>query len=120
MQKRFSVILKCSLLSDILALLLSLLLSACIFYMDIPDKAITAILFFIIVLSGMAGGYTGAKVMETKGLLTGGTISIIFYIFLCMISAVLNNSLQLNTHMLIILLTATVSGMLGGVLGMPR
>lgn len=120
MQKRFSVILKCSALSVILELMMSLILSACIFYLDIPDKAVTAILFFIIVLSGMAGGYIGAKVMETKGLLTGGAISIIFYIFLCIISAIINKSFHSNTYMLIILITATISGMLGGVLGMPR
>ena len=120
MQKRFSVTVKGAILSLLVTLMLSTLLAALVCYGDIPDNAVTLLIFFIAALSCMAGAYAISKALGSKGLLTGAGMSIIYYIVLLVVSIILNKGFFANAHMLIMLVAATASGMLGGVLGMPR
>ena len=120
MKNRLSTTCKGAILSIIITVLLSLLLTALVYYGDIPDKAITALVFFIASISCITGAYSSAKVLSTRGLLTGGMLGIIYYILLLAGCLVITQSFALTSNMMIMLVSAMMSGMLGGVLGMPR
>ncbi|MEE0944871.1 MAG: TIGR04086 family membrane protein [Clostridia bacterium] len=120
MQKRLSVTLKGAILSLLVTFMLSTLLAALVCYGDVPDNAIIALIFFIAALSCMTGAYAISKALGSKGLLTGAGMSILYYIVLYLVSVILNKGVAANTHMLIMLVAVIASGMLGGVLGMPR
>lgn len=120
MKKRLSVIIKGVVLSLVLTLMLSALLAAAVFFGDISDNAITAFVFFIAALSCIAGAYASGKALESKGLITGGTLGLIYYIVLFFAAAIIKKNISSDSHMLIMLVAAVFSGMLGGVLGMPR
>lgn len=120
MKKRLSTTCKGAVLSIIITALLSLLLTALVFCGDIPDKAITALVFFIASLSCITGAYSSGKVLSSKGLVTGGMLGIIYYIILLAVCSVITKNFAITSNMMIMLVSVMMSGMLGGVLGMPR
>lgn len=120
MKKRITVTAKGALLSVIVTTMLALLLASLVSFGDIPDSAVIALIFFILALSCITGAYAAAKTLSSKGLLTGAALGIIYYIVLAIISLILTKSFSFNSHMLIMLISAMLAGMLGGVLGMPR
>ncbi len=120
MQKRFSVILKGAILSLILTVMFAALLAALMYFWDIADATASALVFIIAAVSCMAGAYASGKALGSKGLLTGAGVGIVYYIVLCIAALIIKKGVSVDTHTLIMLVAVTASGMLGGVLSMPR
>ncbi|MBQ7793123.1 MAG: TIGR04086 family membrane protein [Clostridia bacterium] len=120
MNKRVSVTLKGVVLALILTVMFSMLLAAAMYFFDVSDRTASALTFLIGALSCMSGAYAVGKAMESKGLATGGMLGIIYYIVLSAAAIIIKKELSLDAHTLIMLVCAAASGMLGGVLGMPR
>ncbi len=120
MNKRFSLILKGSLLALIITLLLSLLLTVCVYFFDVSDSFMTTAVFSVAVISCIFSAYAVASAIGSKGLLTGALLGLVYFLVLSVVAITLKRAISFNSHSLIMLVCTGASGMLGGVLGMPR
>lgn len=120
MRKRLVTTVKGAVLALILTVMFSLLLAAAMYFFDISDGAVSILIFLIAAISCTAGAYTACSALGSKGLATGAALGLIYYITLSLASLLIKKELSLDTHTLIMLAATTVSGMLGGVLAMPR
>ena len=117
---RFFGILKGVVFALIITTLLSAVLAAVMYFTDVSDGVSAVLVFLIGAASCASGAYAVCKAAGSKGLVTGGAVGMIFYIVLAAASLMIKKELSLDTHMLVMLAATVLSGMLGGVLGMPR
>ncbi len=120
MNKRFSLILKGGVLSVILTVMFSLLLALAVYFFDVSERLVTTLVFLVCSLSAMSGAYAASRALGSKGLLCGGAVGIIYYIVIAVLAFILKKGFSFDSHFLIMLVCSSSSGMLGGVLGMPR
>ncbi len=118
--KRLTITFKGAVLALILTLMFSLLLAAGMWLFDISDGLFSTLIFAIAAFSCMSGAYAVCKAIGSKGLLTGGLLGLIYYLILTVAAFFIKKDLGIDSHSLIMLVCAVLSGMLGGVLGMPR
>ncbi len=120
MKKRSVLILKGVILSLILSVFFSLLMAAIVWSVDIPDGLLRSLLFLIAAASAVCSSFAACKAAGSKGLFTGGTIGFLYYIVLLIIAVIIKGDFAFDLRACIMLITSLISGMLGGVLGMPR
>ncbi len=120
MQKRFVLVIKGVILALILSVLFSLLLSVIVYSLDIPDGLLRVLLFIVAAASAVCSAFAACRAAGSKGLLTGAAIGFLYYIALLIIAVIIKRDFSFDLRSVIMLFTALISGMLGGVLGMPR
>ena len=120
MQKRFVLVIKGVFLALILSVLFSLLLATLVYSLDIPDGLLRVLLFIVSALSAVFSAFAACKAAGSKGLLTGAAIGFLYYITLLIIAVIIKKDFSFDLRSVIMLFSALISGMLGGVLGMPR
>ena len=120
MQNKFSVILKGAVLSIVVCFILSAILAFLILKTDIYGKSEWALTFLFGVLPPMLGGFLSGKVLKEKGLLTGLSLSLIYYIILLGICLLLHGETVFSIHTLLMFLSILLSGIAGGIIAMPR
>lgn len=120
MKNRATLILKGGILALILSVLFSLLLAVAVWSLDIPEELLRILIFAIAAASAACSAFAACRSAGSKGLLTGGAIGVIFYIALLAVAVILKKEFSFDLRAVIMLITALISGMLGGVLGMPR
>lgn len=117
MNGRFFGILKGTFFALIFTVMLAALLAAVMYFAEIPDAAVTILIFVIGALSVAAGAFGVSKAAGSKGLATGAAVGFFYYIVLAAAALIIKKELALDTHMAIMFAAAIISGMLGGVLG---
>lgn len=120
MQNKSPTIFKGAILSIILCLILSAILALLVSKTDIYGKSEAALTFLITVIPVMAGAFSASKVLKEKGLITGLLLSLIYYIIMLAVAFVIKGSTALSAHTFLMLTATLLSGMAGGVIGMPR
>ena len=120
MNGRFFGILKGAFFALILTALFSALLAAVMYFLEVPDTAVTVLVFIIGAVSTAAGAFGVSRAAGSKGLATGAAVGFFYYIILAAAALIIKKELALDTHMAIMLAATVASGMLGGVMGMPR
>lgn len=120
MKNRATLILKGGILALILSVMFSLLLAVAVYSLDVPEGLLRALLFIIAAASSSCAAFAACKAAGSKGLLTGGSIGILYYIVLLIIAVIIKKEFSFDLRAVIMLITALISGMLGGVLSMPR
>lgn len=120
MFSRLVSMLKGALLALILTVIFALLLAAGTYFFEIADGAVTMVVFLIGAVSAAAGAYAVSRAQASKGLVTGGTVGLLYYLILAAAALVIKKEINLDAHMAIMLAATVISGMTGGVLGMPK
>ncbi len=103
--------------SILLTLILVVLVAIVTYFVDMPDKIISIILFFSSVLSTLIGAFLVTKSIQENGLIHGMFIGLGYFIIILISSVISNNGLHFNTNLLTMLLANIAGGMLGGILG---
>ncbi|MDO4618460.1 MAG: TIGR04086 family membrane protein [Clostridia bacterium] len=120
MQNKTSVIIKGTILSIILCLILSSALALLVSNTDIYGKSESALTFLVTVISVMAGAFAVARATGRRGLLSGLILSLLYYIIMFGIALIINGKSSLGGHTLLMFIATLLSGIAGGVIGMPR
>ncbi len=120
MKSRVRGIVKGTVFSLAITLLLAVLLATVMYFCTLPDILCEICVCMAGALSCIVGAFAVAKANGSRGLLMGGCVGILYFLVLASASVIITKSLSLSTHNVIMLALSLFSGMLGGVLAMPR
>ena len=104
-------------LSYVIAIVL-LSLSAVIFaYTNINDSLINIFVFVIVVITNLIGSTLTSRKIKKRGLLVGLLFGIIYFFIIYLLSAIFYTGFFVNKAVGLYLLMTSVSGIVGGVIG---
>lgn len=89
-------------------------------YTNIQESAINPVIMIITAISILIGSSLGNIKIKKNGLVNGGIIGGIYIITIYLISSILNWRFSLNMQSVIMIITAIVFGILGGIIGVNR
>ncbi len=110
-------IIKGSVFSIILSIILLLIFAMLLCYTNISESTMVPVVLVITAISILIGGMISTKTIRKNGLLNGGIVGIIYIIMLYLVSSLCITGFALTLKSFIMLLTGTIAGMIGGVIG---
>lgn len=111
------VLLKGIIISFVLTLISVFIFSIVLTYTNITESTIFPVIVFITALSILIGSSLSTIKINKNGILNGGAIGLIYILMLYLISSLTSTGFALTTQAIILMLSATVAGMLGGIVG---
>ena len=117
MIRYFKIIVKGVLISIILTFLFLLVFSALMIVFDISEEKYNFIFGLITIISLGIGSVISSKYNEKKGFVTGGTIGVLFFIFIFLLSSIIGGDMSFNQNELIKFLMYVFVGTISGILG---
>lgn len=106
-----------SLIATLIMLVIFLILLT---YTNIQENAINPVIMIITAISILIGSSLGNIKIRKNGLINGGIIGAVYIIIIYLISSILNWRFSLNLQSIIMIITAIVFGILGGIIGVNR
>ena len=107
-------------ISLITTVLLLLIFSIILTYTNIEENVINPVIMIITAISILIGSSIGNVKIKKNGLLNGGFIGGIYILTIYILSSFLNWKFSLNLQSLIMIITAIIFGILGGIIGVNR
>lgn len=107
-------------ISLITTLVLLLIFSIILTYTNIQENVINPVIMIITAISILIGSSIGNIKIRKNGLLNGGIIGIGYIVIIYLISSILNWKFSLNLQSIIMIITAIIFGILGGIIGVNR
>lgn len=84
---------------------------------DIPESTMTPVIITITALSIFIGGIICGKNISNKGIINGGLVGLIYMSILYIVSSLANGDFSLNLNSVILIASAILAGMIGGIIG---
>ena len=107
-------------ISLIATLIMLIIFSILLTYTNIQENAINPVIMIITAISILIGSSLGNIKIRKNGLINGGIIGAVYIIIIYLISSILNWRFSLNLQSIIMIITAIVFGILGGIIGVNR
>lgn len=104
-------------LSVVITFISVCLLAILVYFSDIQDRTVSAIIFALSAISVFLGAFLMARNIPGKGLLNGVVLALIYVLFLAAISLLVNGRISFNMSNFLRLISIIASGALGGILG---
>lgn len=116
-ENNFLRILKGSIFSIIISMILLLIFAIVLTYANVSENTIPAIIIAISNLSILFGSILCNRKIEKNGILNGIAVALIYLLVIYVISSIAIKSFSFNIKSLIMILCSLVSGILGGIIG---
>ena len=113
-------ILKGILISFISTIVCLLVFSIVLTYTNLSESFINPFIIVITAISILIGSSIGNLKMNKNGLLNGGIIGGVYIILIYLISSIINNNFVLTFQSIIMIVSAIVCGMFGGIIGVNK
>ena len=107
-------------ISLIATVIMLIIFSIILTYTNIQESAINPVIMIITAISILIGSSLGNTKIRKNVLINGGIIGGIYIITIYLISSILNWKFSLNIQSIIMIITAVVFGILGGIIGVNR
>ena len=107
-------------ISLIATVIMLIIFSIILTYTNIQESTINPVIMIITAISILIGSSLGNIKIKKNGLINGGLIGGIYIIIIYLISSILNWRFSLNLQSVIMIVTAVVFGILGGIIGVNR
>ena len=107
-------------ISLITTVIMLIIFSIILTYTNIQESAINPVIMIITAISILIGSSLGNINIKKNGLINGGLIGGIYIITIYLISSILNWKFSLNIQSIIMIITAVIFGILGGIIGVNR
>ena len=107
-------------ISLIATVILLIIFSIILTYTNIQESAINPVIMIITAISILIGSSLGNIKIKKNGLVNGGLIGGIYILIIYLISSILNWKFSLNIQSVIMIVTAVIFGILGGIIGVNR
>ena len=107
-------------ISLIETVIMLIIFSIILTYTNIQESAINPVIMIITAISILIGSSLGNIKIKKNGLINGGLIGGIYIITIYLISSILNWKFSLNIQSVIMIITAIVFGIFGGIIGVNR
>lgn len=99
---------------------LLIIFSIILTYTNIEENVINPVIMIITAISILIGSSIGNIKIKKNGLLNGGFIGGIYILTIYLVSSILNWRFSLNLQSIIMMVTAIIFGILGGIIGVNR
>lgn len=107
-------------ISLIATVIMLIIFSIVLTYTNIQESTINPVIMIITAISILIGSSLGNIKIRKNGLINGGIIGGIYIITIYLISSILNWRFSLNLQSIIMIITAVVFGILGGIIGVNK
>lgn len=115
--KTLKNILKGTIISLITTLVFFLVFALLLTYTNISEETIFPVIVLITGISILLGSSLGNIKIKKNGIFNGGVIGLIYMLFLYLASSCFMGDFSLNINSIILIIAATLAGMLGGIIG---
>lgn len=113
----FTRIIKGSLLSIILTTICLIIFSIILAYTNIPESTMVPVITIITAISILVGSIISVSKIEKKGILNGALVGLIYILAIYIVSSIVKGNFGININSVILIISAVVAGMLGGIIG---
>lgn len=110
-------ILKGTFIAIIISVIFLLIFAMLLCYTEISENTIKPVVLIITGISILIGSVISARKIRKNGLINGGIVGFVYVIILYIISSLTLVGFSININSAIMLLIATITGMLGGIIG---
>lgn len=117
MSKSLVNIIKGIIISFIITIILFYILGIILSYTSVPEKIITPAIIVITGVSILIGSSVSLIKCDRKGIIKGGTIGLIYFGILYLISSILLKNFEINVYSGIMFAATFVCGGIGGIVG---
>lgn len=100
--------------------ILLIIFSIILTYTNTEEKVINPVIMIITAISILIGSSLANIKIKKNGLLNGGIVGEIYILMIYLISSLLNWKFSLNIQSIIMIATATIFGVLGGIIGVNK
>lgn len=113
----FVRIIKGSILSIILTIICLLVFSLILAYTNIPEKTMIPVITAVTAISILAGSIISVSKIEKKGIINGTLVGLIYILTIYIISSIAKGNFEITINSIILIASAIIAGMLGGIIG---
>ena len=89
-------------------------------YTNIQENVINPVIMIITAISILIGSSLVSMKLKKNGLINGGLIGGIYILIIYLVSSILNWKFSLNLQSIIMIVTAVIFGVLGGIIGVNK
>ena len=113
-------ILKGSIISIIVSLVLLIIYAALLTYTNINENTMPTVIIIVTALSMLIGSQITTSKIRKNGIFNGALVGIIYILFLYLISSIVTKKFSLNSYSIIMISTSIIIGGIGGIIGVNR
>ena len=110
-------IIKGSIISIVITLLLMLLFAILLTYTNIKENTIKPVIIVISGISILIGSSISTLKINKNGILNGGLVGFLYVTCLYLISSIINVGFRINLYSIIMILVCILTGAIGGIIG---
>lgn len=115
--KNLTNILKGSITSIILTLVLLFIFSIILTYTNVQENIMPPVVMIITAISILVGSSISTLKIRKKGIINGALVGIIYTVTIYFISSITGSGFSCNINTIIMMFSSVVAGMLGGIIG---
>ena len=110
-------IIKGTVISIILSLILLTIYAALLSYTSISESAMVPVIITITGISILIGSSISSMHIKKQGMLNGALVGLIYMLTIYILSSIFLSSFEININSIIMISVGIVTGMIGGVIG---
>lgn len=116
----FMKILKGSVISIIISMILLSLFAILLTYTNINENTMPTVIIIITALSILIGSQISTRSIKKNGIVNGILVGVIYVTFLYLLSSIVSKNFSMNNNSIIMIATSIAIGGLGGIIGVNR
>ena len=110
-------ILKGTIISILLTLILLTIYSALLSFTNISENTMIPVVLVITGISILIGSSMSSIHIKKQGMLNGGLVGLIYMLFIYILSSIFLVGFEINLNCILMITTGVITGMLGGIIG---
>ena len=110
-------IIKGTIIAIILSITALIIFSIILTNTELEESTIKPVIIAITSFSIFIGSIISVSKIEKKGIINGALVGLIYIVFMYILSSIVNSSFGLNLSSIILIVLATIGGMIGGIIG---
>ena len=110
-------IIKGTIIAIILSITALIIFSIILTNTELKESTIKPVIIAITSFSIFIGSIISVSKIEKKGIINGALVGLIYIVFMYILSSIVNSSFGLNLSSIILIVLATIGGMIGGIIG---
>lgn len=117
MKENLIRVVKGSIVAIVITMILLFLFASLLTYTSIQETMITPVVIIITAISILIGSSMSTLKIRKNGMVNGALVGVIYIITIYLISSLTGSGFQCNMNTIIMMVSAMVAGMLGGIIG---
>lgn len=113
-------ILKGSVTSVVITLVLLLIYSALLTYTSLKENTMPIFIIAITTISILAGSLISSLNIRKNGLTNGALVGLIYILVIYLLSSIVSKSFSLNLYSIIMIIASVLAGAIGGIIGVNK